>query len=153
MDIGCYPISVSRFLFADEPKRVFAQIEFDADFHTDRLASGVMEFGGGSATFTCGTQLAPYQRVHIVGTEGRIEIEIPFNAPPDRPCRLWHQQASGINEIVLDTCDQYAIQAEVFSRAILDNLPVPTPIDDAVANMRVIEAMFRSGTSGRWEVL
>jgi predicted dehydrogenase len=153
MDIGCYPISVSRFLFAAEPKRVFAQLEYDPDFHTDRLASGVMEFGGGSGTFTCGTQLAPYQRVHIVGTDGRIEIEIPFNAPPDRPCRLWHQQASGIKEIVLDTCDQYAIQAEVFSRAILDDSPVPTPIDDAVANMRVIEAMVRSGASGRWEVV
>lgn len=152
MDIGCYPISLSRFLFAAEPRRVFAQVEYDPDFGTDRLASGVLEFAAGSGTFTCGTQIAPYQRVNIFGTEGRVEIEIPFNAPPDRPCRLWHQHAAAVEEIVLDTCDQYAIQAELFSRAVLDHTPVPTPIDDAVANMRVIEAMVRSGKSGRWEV-
>lgn len=151
MDIGCYPISLSRFLFAAEPKRVMGQLEYDPDFHTDRLASAILEFTGGTGTFTCGTQIAPYQRVHIVGTEGRIEIEIPFNAPPDRPCRLWHQQAAGTQEIVFDVCDQYGIQAELFSRAVIDDSPVPTPIDDAVANMRVIEALVRSGQSGRWE--
>src|SRR5487761_526783 len=138
MDIGCYPISLARFLFAAEPKRVFAHVEYDPDFRTDRLASGIMKFASGSGTFTCGTQIAPYQRVHIVGAEGRIEIEIPFNAPPDRPCRLWHQRASGIEEVVLETCDQYTVQAALFSRAVLDDAPVPTPIDDAVANMRVI---------------
>lgn len=153
MDIGCYPISLSRFLFAAEPGRVFAHIEYDPDFRTDRLASGVMEFTEGTGTLTCGTQIAPYQRVNIVGTDGRIEIEIPFNAPPDRPCRMWHQQQSGTQEIVFDICDQYGIQAELFSRAIVDDTPVPTPIDDAVANMRVIEAMFRSGKSGRWETV
>ena len=151
MDIGCYPISLSRFLFADEPNRVFAEIEFDPDFGVDRLASGVMEFAAGSGTFTVGTQIAPYQRVNIMGTEGRVEIEIPFNAPPDRPCRLWHQHGGKIDEIVLDTCDQYTVEAELFSRAVLDDTPVPTPIDDSVANMRVIEAMFRSGKSGHWE--
>ena len=151
MDIGCYPISLSRFLFADEPNRVFAEIEFDPDFGVDRLASGVMEFAAGSGTFTVGTQIAPYQRVNIMGTEGRVEIEIPFNAPPDRPCRLWHQHGGKIDEIVLDTCDQYTVEAELFSRAVLDDTPVPTPIDDSVTNMRVIEAMFSSGKSGHWE--
>lgn len=97
MDIGCYAISLSRFLFADEPNRVFAEIEFDPDFGVDRLASGVMEFAAGSGTFTVGTQIALYQRVNIMGTEGRVEIEIPFNAPPDRPCRLWHQHGGKID--------------------------------------------------------
>lgn len=151
MDIGCYAISLSRFLFADEPQRVFAQIENDPEFRVDHLASSVMHFAAGSGTFTVGTQIAPYQRVNIMGTEGRVEIEIPFNAPPDRPCRLWYQHAGRTDEIVLDACDQYTIQAELFSRAVLDDTPVPTPIDDAVANMRVIEAMFRSGKSGQWE--
>jgi predicted dehydrogenase len=151
MDIGCYPISLSRFLFAAEPRRVFGQIEYDPDFRTDRFTTGIMEFDGGRGTFTCGTQIAPFQRVQIVGTEGRIEIEIPFNAPPDRPCRLWHQTASGIEEIAFEVCDQYRRQGELFSRAVLDDTPVPTPFADAVSNMRVIEAMFRSGESGRWE--
>lgn len=151
MDIGCYPISLSRFLFESEPRRVFAQVEYDPQFHTDRLASGIMDFGSGTASFTCGTQMAPYQRVQIVGTEGRVEIEIPFNAPPDRPCRIWRQHAAGTDEIVLDVCDQYTIQAELFSRAVMDDTPVPTPIEDAVANMRVIEAMLRSGHDGNWQ--
>lgn len=153
MDIGCYPISLSRFLFGREPRRVFAQVEYDPDFRTDRLASAILDFGDGSGTFTCGTQLAPHQRVQIFGTEGRIEIEIPFNAPPDRPCRLWLQTAAGTEEIVFDVCNQYTIQGDLFSAAVRNDSPVPTPIEDAVANMKVIEAAVRSGENGRWETL
>ena len=116
----------------------------------DRLASGILDFGSGTATFTCATQLAPYQRVNVHGTTGRIEIEIPFNAPPDRPCRLWHQHGSAVDEIVLETCDQYTIQGDLFSRAMLEDTPVPTPLEDAVANMRVIEAVVESARRGAW---
>ncbi|MEX0713187.1 MAG: Gfo/Idh/MocA family oxidoreductase [Pirellulales bacterium] len=151
MDIGCYAVSVSRFLFADEPRRVCAIVEYDPDFRTDRLASAILDFSAGTATFTSSTQLCPYQRVNIFGTEGRVEIEIPFNAPPDRPCRIWHQRDSAIEEIELPICDQYAIQGELFSRAVIDDTPVPTPIADAVGNMRVVEALRRSGQTGRWE--
>ena len=150
MDIGCYCISLSRFIFDAEPDRVFGVIEHDPTFKTDRLTSAIMDFGRGTASFTCGTQLAPYQRVNIVGTEGRVEIEIPFNAPPDRPCKLWHQRGAEIEEIVLDVCDQYTIQGDLFSRAIRDDTDVPTPIEDAVANMKVIEAVIHSARSGTW---
>ena len=153
MDIGCYPISLSRFLFGREPRRVFAQVEYDPDFRTDRLASAILDFGDGSGTFTCGTQLAPFQRVQIFGTEGRVEIEIPFNAPPDRPCRMWRQSAADVEEITLPSCDQYTVQGDLFTQAILNDSPVPTPIADAAANMRVIEALVRSGENGRWETL
>lgn len=152
MDIGCYPISLSRFIFGAEPLRVLSRIERDPRFETDRLTSALLEFAEGTATFTCSTQLCPYQRVHICGERGRVEIEIPFNAPPDQPCRMWHQQPDGqIVEILLETCDQYTIQGDLFAQAILNNTPVPTPIEDAVDNMRVIEAVFRSGDSGHWE--
>lgn len=152
MDIGCYPISLSRFVFEREPVRVSGILERDPDFHVDRLASAILDFGDGTSTFTCSMQLSPYQRVNIFGDRGRIEIEIPFNAPPDRPCRLWLQHAEGnIEEIVFPVCDQYMIQAELFARAIIDGTPVPTPIEDAVANMRVIEAIFTSADSGAFE--
>jgi predicted dehydrogenase len=150
MDIGCYTISLSRFIFGSEPQRVCGIIEYDPQFKTDRLASGVLDFGRGTSTFTCATQLAPYQRVNIFGTEGRVEIEIPFNAPPDRPCRMWHQYGDEIHEIVLDVCDQYTIQGDLFSQAVLDDTPVPTPLEDAVANMKVIEALVQSARRGTW---
>ncbi len=150
MDIGCYCISLSRFIFDTEPERVVGIVEFDPVFQTDRLASGILDFGRGTSTFTCSTQLVSYQRVNIFGLEGRVEIEIPFNAPPDRPCKMWHQRGEEIEEIVLDICDQYAIQGDLFSRAILDDSRVPTPLEDAVANMEVIEAMFRSAELGTW---
>ncbi len=153
MDIGCYPISLSRFIFDDEPERVIGEVEFDPKFHTDRLASAILKFHGGTATFTCSTQLVPYQRVNIFGTEGRVEIEIPFNAPPDKPCKIWHQRGSEIEEITFDVCDQYTIQGDLFSKAILENTPVPTPIKDAVANMRVIEAILASARDSQWIVL
>ena len=149
-DIGCYTISLARFLFGAEPRRVLGTVEYDPTFGTDRLASGILDFGGGTSTFTCGTQVAPYQRVNIFGTEGRVEIDIPFNAPPDRPCTMRHQHGDGTDEIVLPVCDQYTIQGELFARAVLDDTPVPTPLTDGVANMRVIEAVIESGRTGGW---
>ncbi len=150
MDIGCYNISLSRFIFGAEPTRVLGIVEFDPNFKTDRLASGILDFGHGTATFTCSTQLSGYQRANIFGTEGRVEVEIPVNAPPDRPCRIWHQQGREIEEIAFDTCDQYTIQGDLFAASILDDTPVPTPLTDAVANMRVIEAIFASAKQSAW---
>ncbi|MBC8001812.1 MAG: Gfo/Idh/MocA family oxidoreductase [Opitutaceae bacterium] len=150
MDIGCYCISLSRFLFDAEPRRVFGTTECDPLFGTDRLASGVLEFARGTSTFTCSTQLASYQRVNIFGTRGRIEIEIPFNAPPDRPCRLWHQSEQEIREITVDVCDQYSIQGDLFALAVLEDRPVPTSLEDALANLRVIEAIQLSARQGSW---
>jgi predicted dehydrogenase len=114
------------------------------------LASAAIEFPAGISTFTCSTQLAGYQRVNIFGKDGRVEIEIPFNAPPERPCRMWHQQGDHVQEILLEVCDQYTIQGDLFAKAILENSEVPTPIEDAVANMRVIEAVLESGKNGTW---
>ena len=150
MDIGCYCISLSRFIFEAEPERVCGIVEFDPQFETDRIASGILDFGRGTSTFTCSTQLTPYQRVNIFGTEGRVEIEIPFNAPPDRPCRVWHQHGGEIEGIAFDVCDQYTIQGDLFAQAVLNDTDVPTPIEDAVANMRVIESVFASGKNGGW---
>jgi len=150
MDIGCYCISLSRFIFGSEPRRVCGIMEYDPQFQTDRLTSGILDFGRGTATFTCSTQLTPYQRVNIFGTEGRVEIEIPFNAPPDRPCKMWHQHGTETEEIVLDVCNQYTIQGDLFSQAVLNDTEVPTPLEDAVANMKAIEALVRSAQSGTW---
>ena len=144
MDIGCYCISLSRFIFNKEPVRVSGTVEYDPVLQTDRMASGILDFSPGTATFTCSTQMIPYQRVHILGTKGRIEIEIPFNAPTDKPTRLWLHTKDDSEEIVFDTANQYTIQCDLFSQAILNNEPVPTPLEDAVNNMKVIEAVFES---------
>lgn len=153
MDIGCYNISLSRFIFGKEPERVAGIVEHDPKLRTDRLASGMMDFGSGTATWTCSTQLAPYQRVNIFGTEGRIEIEIPFNAPPDRPCIMWYEAKGKIREIKVPTTDQYTVQGDLMSQAILKDLPVPTPLQDGVNNMRVIEAIIASGRDKSWVMM
>ena len=155
MDIGCYPITASRFAFADEPLRVVGLVERDPETRVDRLASAILDFPAGHATFTCSTQLVPYQRLHFVGTTGRIEIEIPFNAPNDRPCRIFIDGGdilgSKIATETFDPCDQYTIQGDVFSRAIRGDGEVPVSVSDGVNNMAVIEAIFRSAESGQWE--
>jgi predicted dehydrogenase len=150
MDIGCYTISVARLVFGAEPRRVLGLIDTDPRFNTDRITSALLDFGRQTSSFTCSTQLQPYQRVHILGTEGRIEIEIPFNAPPDRPCRIWHQRGDQIDEIVFDVCDQYTLEGDELSRAVLDDTAVPTPLEDGVANMRAVDAVFASARSGTW---
>jgi len=154
-DIGCYCIQSARTGFAAEPKRVVGLIERDPAFGTDRLTSALMEFDRGHAIFTVSTQTVAYQRVHFVGTKGRIEIEIPFNAPPDRPTRLWVDETgelfgSGIRTEEFPTADQYTMQGDAFSKAILEGGQVPVPLEAGIANMRVIEAIFRSAEAGGW---
>jgi predicted dehydrogenase len=156
LDIGCYPITTSRFLFGAEPVRVSGTLERDPEFGTDRLASGILEFRAGHCVFTCSTQLVPYQRMQFLGTKGRIEIEIPFNAPPDKPTRIFVDDGSdvsgsGIRTETIPVCDQYTAQGDAFSKAILENEKVPVTLEDAVANMAVIDAVFRSAESGKWE--
>lgn len=156
MDVGCYPITVSRFLFSEEPRRVAATLERDPRFSTDRLASALLEFPSGQAVFTCSTQLVPYQRVQILGEKGRIELEIPFNAPSDRPTRILIDDGrdvhgGGVSSVVFESCDQYRIQSERFARAALEGGPVATPLEDSILNMKVIDALRRSAESGRWE--
>ena len=157
MDIGCYPITTSRWIFAEEPLRVAGLVEKDPDFGADRLASAILEFSSGQAVFTCSMQLVPYQRMQFFGTKGRIEIEIPFNAPPDRPTRLFVDDGrdvfgGGIRIETIPVCDQYTVQGDAFSKAIREGGEVPVPLEDAIANMAVIEAVFRAGESRRWEM-
>jgi len=150
MDIGCYCISLARFIFEGEPWRVCGIMEEDPELKIDRLTSGILDFVNGTSTFTCATQLVPYQRVNIFGTKGRIEIEIPFNAPSDRPCKLWQGDDAKIKEVTLEICNQYTIQGDLFSRVVLEDREVPVPLEDAVANMQVIEALLHSARSRSW---
>jgi predicted dehydrogenase len=156
LDIGSYAITISRWLFGEEPKRVIGALELDPEFGTDRLASGVMEFSLGQSVFSCGTQTNYYQRVELLGTAGRLAVEIPFNAPNDRPTQVTVADEMAIyggrvevEEIPI--CDQFTIQGDAFSHAIRENLEVPVPLEDAVANMKVIDAIFRSAKNGTWE--
>jgi predicted dehydrogenase len=155
MDIGCYIIHASRWIFDAEPVRLTARMEIDPSFGVDRLTSMILDFGDGrQALGTCATQAEPSQWVHIISASGRIEIQIPFNAPPDRPCRIVVDDGTdiagwGVEEIDLPAVDQYTIQGDRLSRAILDGTPQPLPLEDAVANMRVIDAV-RRGAAGQW---
>jgi predicted dehydrogenase len=156
MDIGCYLVNTARFIFGDEPSRVAGTLDLDGDFGVDRMASMMLDFNGRHAVGSCSTQLQYYQRIQIVGTTGRVEIEIPFNPPADRPCRLLVDRTgeihgAGVEIIELDVCNQFTIQAEAFASAILDGRSQPAPLEDAVANMACIDALFRSSATGCWE--
>ena len=156
LDIGCYPITLSRWLFGAEPTEVVAQMERDPDMRIDRLVSGLLRFANGQASFTCAGQLVPYQRVHLFGPRGRIEVEIPFNAPPEHACRIYVDDGrdlfgGGVETIELPVVDQYTLQADQFSQAIRGVGAVPVSLEDAIGNMAVIDALFRSGETGRWE--
>ncbi len=155
LDIGCYLIHASRFGFAEEPTRVVASIDRDPQMQIDRLTSALLEFPSGQAIFTCSTQMVAYQRVQFLGTRGRIEIEIPFNAPPDRPTRIFIDATgdltgSGITTETFPVCDQYTLQGDAFSRAVLEDGTAPVPLEEAILNMGVIEAVFQSARSGQW---
>ena len=156
-DIGCYAILTARYIFGVEPARVVAVVDRDPNFGTDRLVSAILEFPGARhLTFSVATQLSAHQRVTIVGDKGRIEVEIPFNAPPDRPTKITIDTGAdlfggGARIEAFPVCDQYTLQGDAFSRAVLDQTPLEYPLEDAVLNMRVIDALFRSAERGSWE--
>ncbi len=150
-DIGCYPVNVSRMLFAAEPDGISAAITRDPAGGTDVLTSATLRFGAGVATFTCSTRAEPDQRVDVYGTRGRITVPIPFNIPPDRPAEV-RVTAGGDPPVAPDTevlsfgpADQYRIQAARFAEAVLEDRPVPIPPGDAIGNLRVIEEILRVG--------
>ena len=156
MDIGCYMIFFARLIFNDEPTRVVSLIEEHPETKTDILTSALLEFPGGHATFTCGTRIVPYQRVQILGTSGRIEVQIPCNAPPDEACKVFIDNGTelsgrNIKTIELEVCDQYTIQGDLFSEAIREKTEPVLSLEDSIKNMAVIEAVFRSAKSGHWE--
>ena len=157
LDIGCYAVATARYIFSGEPHAVIGLIERDPAFGTDRLASGLAAFSDGrQLAFTCSTQLVPYQRVQILGTKGRLEIEIPFNAPPGYGCSLLLDtgadlKGGGITRETVAECDQYTLQGDAFSRMILGDEPQEFGLEDAISNMRVLDALTRSAHSSRWE--
>lgn len=148
MDIGCYCLSFARFIYNQEPVKAIATIDFDPGFKTDRFVSGILEFPHGEASFTCSTQLIPYQRVNIIGSEGRLEIEIPVNAPPDQAMRIQLHLKNETKEFVFPPVDQYTLQADAFAEAILNDTAVPIPMEDSINNMKAIEAVLKS--LGNW---
>ena len=158
LDIGCYPVVGSRYLFGAEPSRVLALVENDPKFGTDRLVSAVLDFPEGQASFVCSTQLVPYQSVQAFGTEGRVEIEIPFNAPPDRPCRIFVDDgralgAASARTVTFAVADQYTLQADRFSALIREGGQPDFPLEDAIQNMRVLDGLVESGRTSSWVAL
>ena len=157
MDVGCYPITMSRWLFGEEPDAVIGIIDRDPELRVDRIASGLMRFpSGGQATFTSAMQLVHYQRMQLHGTSGRIEVQIPFNAPNDRPTRIFVDDGREVGDRSAETIefpivDQYTLQGDNFSAAVRGEGSVPVSVEDAVANMAVIDAIFRSADTGKWE--
>ena len=156
MDLGCYLIHTSQFLFGEEPLRVLGLIERDPELEVDRLTSAMLEFPGGQSLFTCSTQLVYRQRMQLLGTLGRMEIVVPFTPPPDHACQIRIDDGgdlagSGIVTETFPAVNQFTIQGEVFSRAVREGISVPVPLSDAIKNVAVIEAIFRSAKSGRWE--
>jgi predicted dehydrogenase len=156
MDIGCYPIKTSRMVFGEEPVRVSAAMVRDPQFgNIDILAAAILDYPSGYCIFTCGTQVVPYQSMQFLGTTGRIEMEIPFNALENRPSRIRIDDGrdltgSGVTVEEFAPCDQYTIQGDLFSLAIRQGGPPPVPLEDSLQNMAVIDAVFRSAETGQW---
>ncbi|MBI1243835.1 MAG: gfo/Idh/MocA family oxidoreductase [Alphaproteobacteria bacterium] len=156
-DIGCYAILTARFIFGVEPARAVSLIDRDPVMKTDRLTGALVDFGDGrQLTFSVSTQTAPSQRVQIFGTKGRVEIPVPFNPVPAMESRIIVDDCrdlygGGARTETFAPCDQYLLQGEAFARAVRGSEKFPYPVEDAIANMRAIDALYRSAETGNWE--
>jgi predicted dehydrogenase len=155
-DIGCYPIVTARFLFGCEPLRAIALVDRDPVFKTDRMVSGLLDFGEGRRLdFTVSTQSVTYQRVQVCGTQKRIEIQIPFNAPLGGATDVLTDDGSRLDlgsttTETIPACDMYTLEIDAFSRVVRGEIPLPYGVEDAILNMRVIDALFASEKTGAW---
>lgn len=152
-DIGCYPVFCSRFALQQEPRRVFCTMEFDPDSKVDRVTSGILDFGGVQSSFVCSINVKPHQRMSFWGARGRVELEIPFNAPEDRPTRVFLDDPGGPSVIETPGCNQFTLEFDAFSQAILENKDVPVSLESASHNMKVLDALRASAQSGAWEAV
>jgi predicted dehydrogenase len=150
-DIGCYAVSTARYLFDREPARVICTLIRDKTFKVDITASGILDFDvGRNSTFTVSTQMQPYQGITAFGTKGKLSIEIPFNMPPDIPGKITVTDGKGERVIESEIADQYLLQFEAFAESVINKTAAPTPIQDAIANMSVLDALFKSAETNNW---
>jgi len=148
MDIGCYPISLSRFIFDSEPEKVLGNIEYYPEFKVDSIATVILKFKEGTSSFFSSIHLQEKQQVQIFGTKGEIEFVLPFTPVANKPSKIFLHKDDKTDEIIFESCDQYTIQADLFSLAIIEDKQVPTPLQDAVNNMKVIERIIESDRLG-----
>ena len=151
LDVGCYAVSASRFLTAREPQRVISLAQIDANFGTDVLFTGMLDFGGAHATFTVATQTFPYQRVVVHGSSGVISLTIPFNAHSDTDAEVIVTTRVGTRQVYLPPEDQYILEFEAFAQAIRDQAVPPISPADTINNMKVLDALTKSHQTGQWE--
>ncbi len=151
LDVGCYAVSASRFLTGSEPQRVISLAQVDANFGTDVLFTGMLDFGMARATFTVATQTFPYQRVTVHGSSGVISLTIPFNAHADTDAEVIVTTRVGTREIYLPAEDQYILEFEAFAQAVNDQAVPPISPADTVNNMRVLDALKKAHQTGQWE--
>ncbi|HWR11268.1 MAG TPA: Gfo/Idh/MocA family oxidoreductase [Rectinemataceae bacterium] len=153
MDIGCYAVSSARFMLGAEPRRALALVVRDEQMGVDSLSSGLLDFGSAHAQFSVSMQAFPVQRVDVVGTSGSLSMQIPFNMYPDVPAELKVTTSIGARTVLCGPASQYRLMFDAYSECLLAGKPEPTPAEDAIANMKTLDALYRSEASGGWEAL
>ncbi|MFT7588911.1 MAG: putative dehydrogenase [Limisphaerales bacterium] len=153
LDIGCYAVSSARYIFGKEPEKVTALLDKDPQFDTDRIASGMMDFGTGFASFHCSTQMYYHQQVEIIGTTGRIKLQWPFNPDEKKPAEVVLYNQDGEQKIQVELCNQFTLEAEAFANSILQNTEVPITLSESIANLKVIDAIGNASVKGEWETI
>ncbi|MEY4588239.1 MAG: hypothetical protein RL497_315 [Pseudomonadota bacterium] len=152
MDVGCYGISVARWILNAEPVRVVGQLDIHPVYQVDQLASLNMHFASGAvANVLCGTKMEAGQGVYISGTEGSITLERPFYCVGEEPNVVQLRRDGQVTHHEFPGMDQYQFMLEAFADSCFNGLAAPTPMNDALANMRVIDAVFSSARTGQWQ--
>lgn len=144
MDAGCYAISCIRMLVGQEPAVVRAQAKLHGRY-IDRAMVADFRFPGGAtgrirASLWSGDMLQLSARA--TGERGDMKV---FNyLAPHFFNLLTVRTASGVRRQRVRGEATYSGQLRGFAAAVLHGAPVLTSPQDAVANMRQIDAVYRA---------
>jgi predicted dehydrogenase len=152
-DVGCYPVTVARFIYGCEPVRATASVERAGEGGVDVMANGLVYFGRNrTLTFLCGMIAGPTQFVRILGTDGSIEVPLPYydNLEPAD-----HLIVDSFGKITRESlpADAYQCQGEAFSRAVRGETTLEWGVEDAIGTMKTLDSLAKSAASGVWEAI
>ncbi|AHG04226.1 glucose-fructose oxidoreductase [Halobacterium sp. DL1] len=147
MDVGCYAVSAAR-QFLGEPVAATASVHDARDCGVDTELAGTLRFAdGATATVEANFETRNYQCYRVEGTEGWLEATDAFNPTSDGGTVLrWGMDGKTVEE-TFDPTDHYRLEVQHFADCVESGATPRTDGEEAIANMRAVDALYEAAAT------